>query len=373
MLTTQYGLEDGTIGLLVALLLFLYQTLDGTDGKQARNTKSGSPIGEVIDHGVDALVTSWYVVIVMTLMTSFRWDETFAFVFLAGSQSAFVISQLTLLHVGKQTVGECDSQESQVVVQSLLVLHAIAPAVTETLWTTLDRPLATIADHDVTGKTVLIVLVVGNLVRVCLEACYDVTTSYAVSSSSATSTTSAATPSRRTRARSKTPTRRSARVREKKKNAESTADVSQTLRTFYKQMFVIVAFNVLSYQCKSTLSVMQWVVLSAFAIADISNRVLVARITRAATQWVPWGLVVMTIAVVRPGRNGVALTQHAADALNGRLGTLVGEDGAVRIDEGWICPMLMACIHLRFIVSRVVLYARLLGVSVLTVKTKASA
>ncbi|CAH8351537.1 unnamed protein product [Eruca vesicaria subsp. sativa] len=33
------------------LLLFLYQTFDGLDGKQARRTNSSSPLGELFDHG----------------------------------------------------------------------------------------------------------------------------------------------------------------------------------------------------------------------------------------------------------------------------------------------------------------------------------
>ena len=37
-----------------ALLLFAYQSLDGSDGKQARRTGSGSPVGELMDHGIDA-------------------------------------------------------------------------------------------------------------------------------------------------------------------------------------------------------------------------------------------------------------------------------------------------------------------------------
>jgi len=38
-----------------AFLVFLYQTLDNTDGKQARRTGSSSPIGDLVDHGVDSL------------------------------------------------------------------------------------------------------------------------------------------------------------------------------------------------------------------------------------------------------------------------------------------------------------------------------
>ncbi|KAK4784139.1 hypothetical protein SAY86_018507 [Trapa natans] len=32
-------------------LLFLYQTFDAVDGKQARRTSSSSPLGELFDHG----------------------------------------------------------------------------------------------------------------------------------------------------------------------------------------------------------------------------------------------------------------------------------------------------------------------------------
>ncbi|KAK0397196.1 hypothetical protein QR680_002028 [Steinernema hermaphroditum] len=35
--------------------LFLYQTLDATDGKQARRTGSSSPLGELFDHGCDSI------------------------------------------------------------------------------------------------------------------------------------------------------------------------------------------------------------------------------------------------------------------------------------------------------------------------------
>lgn len=41
--------------LLCALGLFVYQTLDAIDGKQARRTNSSSPLGELFDHGCDSL------------------------------------------------------------------------------------------------------------------------------------------------------------------------------------------------------------------------------------------------------------------------------------------------------------------------------
>ena len=41
---------------LFALTLFLYQTLDAIDGKQARRTNSSSPLGQLFDHGCDTVV-----------------------------------------------------------------------------------------------------------------------------------------------------------------------------------------------------------------------------------------------------------------------------------------------------------------------------
>lgn len=43
--------------LLCAVGLFIYQTLDAIDGKQARRTGSSSPLGELFDHGCDSLST----------------------------------------------------------------------------------------------------------------------------------------------------------------------------------------------------------------------------------------------------------------------------------------------------------------------------
>ncbi|XP_076450716.1 cholinephosphotransferase 1-like [Babylonia areolata] len=40
---------------VAALGLFIYQSLDAIDGKQARRTKSSSPLGELFDHGCDSV------------------------------------------------------------------------------------------------------------------------------------------------------------------------------------------------------------------------------------------------------------------------------------------------------------------------------
>jgi len=43
--------------LLCAVGLFIYQSLDAIDGKQARRTDSSSPLGELFDHGCDSIST----------------------------------------------------------------------------------------------------------------------------------------------------------------------------------------------------------------------------------------------------------------------------------------------------------------------------
>ena len=46
--------------LATAFGVFMFQTLDGVDGKQARKTNSSSPLGQLFDHGLDGI--SWTIV-----------------------------------------------------------------------------------------------------------------------------------------------------------------------------------------------------------------------------------------------------------------------------------------------------------------------
>ncbi|NXX33269.1 CHPT1 Cholinephosphotransferase, partial [Nicator chloris] len=47
--------------ILGAVGLFIYQSLDAIDGKQARRTNSSSPLGELFDHGCDSISTVFVV------------------------------------------------------------------------------------------------------------------------------------------------------------------------------------------------------------------------------------------------------------------------------------------------------------------------
>ena len=50
------GPLDGWFCVFTGICCFMYNTLDNIDGKQARRTGSGSPMGMLFDHGLDATV-----------------------------------------------------------------------------------------------------------------------------------------------------------------------------------------------------------------------------------------------------------------------------------------------------------------------------
>ena len=60
----------------VGVLIFLYQTLDGSDGKQARATGTGSALGELFDHGVDSITVVLIAVCVQDAARVSYTDET---------------------------------------------------------------------------------------------------------------------------------------------------------------------------------------------------------------------------------------------------------------------------------------------------------
>ncbi|EFC48459.1 predicted protein [Naegleria gruberi] len=52
--------------LLNGIFLFYYQTMDAIDGKHARNTKNSSALGELFDHGLDALIGYFQCIILVS-------------------------------------------------------------------------------------------------------------------------------------------------------------------------------------------------------------------------------------------------------------------------------------------------------------------
>ena len=59
-----------------ALGFFIYQSLDAIDGKQARRTGSNTPLGELFDHGCDAVSTYLVVVSGMSAIGLHEYPDT---------------------------------------------------------------------------------------------------------------------------------------------------------------------------------------------------------------------------------------------------------------------------------------------------------
>ena len=109
---------------LAGVLLFMYQTLDGSDGKQARRTGSGSALGELMDHGVDAVVTGFGTVLMADAM-GFGLSSPVPWICVFGGQMGFFLSNLTLLHRGKQVFNMFDVIELQCVMIACLLFTGV--------------------------------------------------------------------------------------------------------------------------------------------------------------------------------------------------------------------------------------------------------
>ncbi len=106
---------------LSAVFMFTYQTADGIDGKQARRTKSGSPLGEVVDHGCDAVCTCVYgMMFVDMLSVGFATPSArrTAIAMMTASRIFFSVDTVSSTYTGRLPVNTTfDVQEMQVCLQ----------------------------------------------------------------------------------------------------------------------------------------------------------------------------------------------------------------------------------------------------------------
>ncbi|ESN90929.1 hypothetical protein HELRODRAFT_116477 [Helobdella robusta] len=108
--------------LLCAFLLFIYQSLDAIDGKQARRTNSSTPLGELFDHGCDALSI---VVIILGVAISSQIGShpvIFSLVFFI-TTSLFYMAQWKTLVTGVMQFSLLDVTEGQVAIIALYLVN----------------------------------------------------------------------------------------------------------------------------------------------------------------------------------------------------------------------------------------------------------
>ena len=109
--------------LLTLICQFIYQHADGSDGPQARRLKCGSALGELVDHGADAIVTGLFPY-AMAELTGLGVDSPYFILMLLGGYMAFFTRNMTLLHTETQEFQDMDAQEAQQAGQLfLLVLY----------------------------------------------------------------------------------------------------------------------------------------------------------------------------------------------------------------------------------------------------------
>lgn len=120
-----------------ALGLFIYQTLDATDGKQARRTNSSSPLGELFDHGCDSMTQGFYlnillnkfylVFVTLNICYSMQIGSERYLVLLVAMSSViiFYCAHWSTYCTGQLRFSRFDVTEAQFVVIGILLLTAI--------------------------------------------------------------------------------------------------------------------------------------------------------------------------------------------------------------------------------------------------------
>lgn len=148
-----------------AVGLFVYQTLDALDGKQARRTGSSSPLGQLFDHGCDALCSLFNV---LGAAVTCQIGPTLAIYGAITSVSvSFYMAQWDEYHTGVMSCGNgwYGVTEGQL---TLVAAHLITAVVGPTFWQ------LSLVGLPVTPTHLLIlalfasnvVLIVGNIVHV---------------------------------------------------------------------------------------------------------------------------------------------------------------------------------------------------------------
>ncbi|KAF0755265.1 hypothetical protein AaE_005032 [Aphanomyces astaci] len=136
LLAISPNMEGGAPGwayVLSGVGLFVYQTLDAIDGKQARRTGSSSPLGQLFDHGCDALSA---LLNCLTACVAFSaGNSTYTFAGLSSVSVNFFAAQWDEYHTGTMSCGNgyYGVTEGQL---TLIVCLLLTAAVGDDFWLT---------------------------------------------------------------------------------------------------------------------------------------------------------------------------------------------------------------------------------------------
>lgn len=109
---------------LCCLGLFIYQTLDAIDGKQARRTNTSNPLGELFDHGCDS-VSTVFVTIASACTTSLGHSPAFLMTQCFVAPSLFYCVHWQTYVTGLMKFGRFDVTEAQLCIMSMMLVNTV--------------------------------------------------------------------------------------------------------------------------------------------------------------------------------------------------------------------------------------------------------
>ncbi|XP_055314569.1 choline/ethanolaminephosphotransferase 1 isoform X4 [Sitodiplosis mosellana] len=115
---------------LCALGLFIYQSLDAIDGKQARRTNSSSPLGELFDHGCDSISTI-FVALSACLSAQLGFYPKWMFFQCFSAMTLFYCAHWQSYVSGTLRLGKVDVTEAQCMI---MLIHMISAVFGPEIW-----------------------------------------------------------------------------------------------------------------------------------------------------------------------------------------------------------------------------------------------
>ncbi|EDV98518.1 GH22625 [Drosophila grimshawi] len=117
---------------LCALGLFVYQSLDSIDGKQARRTNTSSPLGELFDHGCDSISTI-FVALSACISCQLGHYPNWLFFQCFCAIALFYCAHWQTYVSGTMRFGRIDVTEAQF---SIIAIHLVSAALGPEVWLT---------------------------------------------------------------------------------------------------------------------------------------------------------------------------------------------------------------------------------------------
>lgn len=114
------GVAPSWVYYACAANLFIYQTLDAIDGKQARRTSSSSPLGELFDHGCDAVTTVLSALIIASTVQ--LGSGLLFYIFVLTCMITFFAKQWEEYHTSVFELGFVNVTEAQVMTMTVYAL-----------------------------------------------------------------------------------------------------------------------------------------------------------------------------------------------------------------------------------------------------------